>query len=704
MQRETGLKQPDVTMAESGEPIDEHPHARPGSFPQGRAIVIRAGRSFLSRARRTWLPDRLQRWLRARPEQKQKLSGAAKPEETAGQGAVPMIAAGIATPDLTNGEIVRRLLLLAWRYRWACISLLALQAVLLVTAILTVQLGGISIDLIRYHQGLIPHPPALPWGLTIPDHLTPRGQVIMIAAVMIGVAVARCVMNVIYAWSSSHIVNRRIVVDLRRQVYDKLQRLSWRFFDQHSASTIINRVTGDVQSTRSFIDGVLVQVAILLVSIACYLVLMLQIHVGLTIACLATTPALWWLSRRFSRKIRPLYERNRELYDRLIQRVSEATEGVAVIKAFGRQTEQIARFGKANRRVEQQQHSIFWRVSLFSPLLQLLTHVNLVVLLIYGGYLVARQQLALGAGLVVFAGLLQQFSSQVSNLSGLANSIQQSLAGARRVFEVLDAEEEVVAPARPAPIPRICGHLRWDHVSFGYRYDNLVLHDISLDLSAGRCLAVTGPVGAGKSTLLSLVPRFYDPRSGRVLLDGCDLRQFDPRELRQHIGTVFQESFLFSNTIAANIAFGHPEASRERVRRAAELAQAAEFIERLPEGYDTVLGEFGLTLSGGQRQRLALARALLLDPPILLLDDPTAAVDPETEHEVLSALRSAMAGRTTVITATRWSVLRRADAIAVMDRGRIVQYGTPAQLLALPGMLREVAQVQSCTSLELVAA
>jgi ATP-binding cassette subfamily B protein len=692
-------------MVDGGDHEQKPVPVRSQKFPQARAVAIRAAsRATALRGLREWLPDpkhpsRLTAWLH---------SGATRPKDpaqaTSHSDDAHAVAAGLEVPELTNGQIVRRLLVLAWRYRWACLSLLVFQAILLATAIVTVQLGGACIDLIRFHQGLIAAPPPLPWGLSFPADFNPQSQIVAVCGAMILVAVIRCGLNMVYAWNSSHIVNRRIVVDLRQQVYDKLQRLSWRFFDQRSTSTIINRVTGDVQSTRSFIDGVLVQVAILIVSIVCYLALMLQLHVGLTVACLATTPALWLLSRRFSKRIRPLYERNRELYDRLVQRVSEAAEGVAVIKAFGRQTDQEQAFARINRRVERQQHAIFWRVSLFSPLLQLLTHINLVVLLVYGGYLVVHGDLALGAGLVVFAGLLQQFSSQVSNLSGLANSIQQSLTGARRVFEVLDANEEVTPPDRPTPLIRPCGHIRWQDVSFAYRAGNRVLHDISLEVPAGSCLAITGSVGAGKSTLLSLVPRFYDPQAGQVRLDGCDLRRFDPRVLRQQIGCVFQESFLFSNSIAANIAFGHPEVSIARIRWAAQLAQAAEFIEGLPQGYDTILGEFGLSLSGGQRQRLALARALLLDPPILLLDDPTAAIDPETEHEVLAALRTAMAGRTTIIAATRWSVLRRADQIAVLDRGRIVQYGSPAQLLNAPGMLREVAQLQGSATGELTAA
>jgi ATP-binding cassette, subfamily B, bacterial len=632
---------------------------------------------------------------------------------------------GISKAGLSNGAIIARLFQLAWRYRWACAALLALQMALMATAITSVQLGGAGIDLVRFHRGDIATPPAIPWNLPIPEVATasvaelsnsriappsnlallntssPHGQIAVVAVWLLLVAVLRGVLNTVYAFASGHVINRQIVVDLRQLVYAKLQRLSWRFYDSQPASTIINRVTSDVQSTRQFIDGVIIQISILILSLVCYLTLMIQIHPGLTIACLATTPALWVLSARFSRHIRPHYERNRKLFDRLVLRVAEAAEGIQVIKAFGRQAHQLMQFDRANERVRTQQRAIFWRVSLFSPVVQLLTQVNLVVLLIYGGILVSQGRLPIGAGLVVFAGLLQQFSSQIANVSGLANSIQQSLTGARRVFEVLDAREEVAPPDTPALMRKVRGAIELQRVSFGFEPTQPVLHQLQLAIHAGERIAILGSVGAGKSTLLHLLPRFYDPCQGRILLDGVDLRDFHPRTLRRQFGLVFQESFLFSNTIAANIAFGAPDISRTQMVHAARLAQAASFIEALPNGYDTVLGEFGLSLSGGQRQRLALARALALDPPILLLDDPTASIDAGTEHELLDAIESAMAGRTTIICANRLSTLRRADRVVVLDRGRIVQVGRHDQLIQQPGIYQKVAASQG---IDLVAA
>jgi ATP-binding cassette subfamily B protein len=295
----------------------------------------------------------------------------------------------------------------------------------------------------------------------------------------------------------------------------------------------------------------------------------------------------------------------------------------------------------------------------------------------------------------VFAGLLQQFSAQVSSMSGIVNTLQQSLTGARRVFEVLDAPLEVDDPPSPRQPEQLCGRLRFEQVSFGYSADRPVLRDLSFEVEPGQCVAVLGGTGAGKSSLLSLIPRFYDPLAGRILLDGVDLKQLDLDYLRRNIGLVFQESLLFRNSVAQNIAFGNPSASKEQVERAARIAGAHQFTLQLPQGYDTVLEEGAVNLSGGQRQRLAIARALLLEPKILLLDDPTTAVDAQTEHEVLQAMDAAIAGRTTLIVANRLSTLRRADWILVLDDGRIVERGTHAELMANRGVYYRAASLQA---------
>jgi ATP-binding cassette subfamily B protein len=295
---------------------------------------------------------------------------------------------------------------------------------------------------------------------------------------------------------------------------------------------------------------------------------------------------------------------------------------------------------------------------------------------------------------VVFAGLMQQFNGQVANITTIANSVQQSFTAARRVFEVLDTPLEVQNKPNAIVPARLTGRLAFEGVTFGYLPEANVLEEVSFEAEPGQVVGIFGATGAGKSSLLSLIPRFYDPQHGRILADGRDLREFDLDAYRRQIGIVYQESFLFSNTVAANIAFGNPRATQEQIEQAARTASAHEFIMELAHGYETVLGESGVDLSGGQRQRLALARALLLQPPILILDDPTASVDPKTEHEIVSALRQAMTGRTAFVVANRLSLLRRADVILVLEKGRLERMGTHEQLVHVPGIYRETALLQ----------
>jgi ATP-binding cassette subfamily B protein len=279
--------------------------------------------------------------------------------------------------------------------------------------------------------------------------------------------------------------------------------------------------------------------------------------------------------------------------------------------------------------------------------------------------------------------------------------VQQSLIGARRVFEILDAPVEVKSAPDALRRAKLAGRVAFENVSFTYDGAEAVVRDISLEVQPGQCVAILGATGAGKSVLMSLIPRFFDPTAGRLVIDGLDARQLHLDDLRRNIGLVFQESFLFSNTVAANIAFGHPEATRSQIEKAARIAAAHDFISALPKGYDTILGESGNSLSGGQRQRLAIARAVLLEPAILLLDDPTAAIDSETEHEIFEALDRAIAGRTTFIVAHRLSTLRRADFIIVLEDGRIVQRGTHEELMREQGPYLRVADLQLVDGREL---
>jgi ATP-binding cassette, subfamily B, bacterial len=594
----------------------------------------------------------------------------------------------------SSGELVRRLLGLAWQFRRDCLQSLVLSVMLLLLGLLGLQLLGVVIDVIRHALDPTQRAPVYPFGWSPPAGWSPLTTVTVMALAIVVQAVLRAYLTYHYNMTTARLTQGKIVPDLRDRVYDKLQRLSFRFFDVHGSSSIFNRVTGDVQNTRLFVDGVVLQGVNMLLTLAAYFVFMWRIQPSLTLACLSVTGGLWWVTHYYSGRLRPAYLRNRELYDSLVLTFTESIRGMQTVKGFAAESHQVRRFEEANARVSDQQKRIFHDLSNFTPLTQVLSQLSLVILFAYGGWLYVQGRIPLGSGLVVFAGLMQQFNGQVANITTIANSVQQSFTAARRVFEVLDTPSEV--QNRPdAIVPaRLTGRLAFEGVTFGYLPEASVLKDVSFEAAPGQVVGIFGMTGAGKSSLLSLIPRFYDPQHGRILADGRDLRDLDLDAYRRQIGIVYQESFLFSNTVAANIAFGNPHATQEQIERAARTASAHEFIVAMPHGYETVLGESGVDLSGGQRQRLALARALLLEPPILILDDPTASVDPKTEHEIVSALRQAMTGRTTFVVANRLSLLRRADVILVLEKGRLLHVGTHDELVRVPGTYRETALLQ----------
>lgn len=586
-------------------------------------------------------------------------------------------------PSPSDGVLIRRLFALSWRYRWGCLKVLSFQGVILAMALAGIALTGLGIDVLR--ASMQPEV-AVHWrfGLHPPPGWPAMRIITLLAAAVFSIAVLRGFLDYLYRVAVDQLVQAELVVHMRAELFAKLQRLSFRFFDANASSSIINRVTGDVQSVRMFVDQVLIQSVVMALSLCAYLGYMLSLHVPLTLACLASTPLLWLVSSRFSQLVQPAYRRNRDLVDAMVQRLAENIKGMQVVKAFAREPDEMERFRRTNEAVRQQKLWIFKKIALFTPTIGFLSQINLIVLLGYGGALVIQGKLPLGTGLIAFATILQQFSGQISNIATIANSLQESLTGARRVFEVLDTPPEIENRPGAHSLPYIKGCVRFENVCFDHGQDP-VLSDISFEVKPGQCVAIFGPTGSGKSALMSLIPRFYDPTGGRISIDGNDLRTLELDSLRRNVGMVFQESFLFSNTVAANISFGHPEATPEQIQRAARVAAAHEFIVKLPEGYDTVLGEGGVGLSGGQRQRLAIARAILLDPAILLLDDPTAALDPGTEHEIVEAMDAAMKSRTTFLVAHRFSLLRRADFIVVLDAGRIAQTGTHEELSCIPG-------------------
>ncbi len=600
---------------------------------------------------------------------------------------------GTAQHGLSTKYLLWRLVGLSFEYKAAALAMVALHILLVGLTLSGLGLTGVAIDYIRHVVDPSSAVPRWPLGWEPPASWTPFTVVMAAAGGILTLAIVAAGLKFAAAIASAALT-QRILVRMRSGVYEKLQRLSFRFYDAGESSSIINRAAGDANAVRNFVDGVMIKLLTVLLTLGVYLVYMLRVHVMLTLACLVTTPLLIVLSVWFSRRVQPAYRVASELGDDMIRIVVENSQGVHVVKGFAREPEEIAKFSQAADRMRDQKRWIFWTVSTVQPVLGLMTQCNMLILIAYGGWLVIRGELALGAGMFVFANLMHEFANQIGHITNVMNTIQSSLVSAGRVFEVLDAKEEISNAPNAQSLERARGAVEFQNVTFGYNPASPVVNGISLNIAPGETLGITGETGAGKSTLLSLVMRFYDVTDGALLIDGVDVRQLDLEDLRRNMGIVFQESFLFSNTIAANIAFGSPRADREMVHRAAEVASADEFIREMSSGYDTVVGEYGANLSGGQRQRLALARALLTDPAILLLDDATASVDPETEHEIQAALESAKRGRTTLVVSNRVSTLRDTDRIVVLQQGRITAVGTHAELLQISEYYRHLAELQ----------
>lgn len=581
-----------------------------------------------------------------------------------------------------------------------CAIALLLNFVVLSTGLTALTLTGLGIDEMRH--GIDKSSPAPVWPLGIPrPNWEPLSLVVIVALGILAVAATRAFLRFRTVEAQARLL-QAILTRLRTSVYDKLQRLSFRFFDAHNTGSIINRAASDSSAIANFIEFSYISLLMLFVTISVNFLYMVRIHPKLTFACLVMCIPILFVSIYHSRKVRPAFDQARKLSDTLVMTVAENVQGQHVIKGFDLAQAEIEKFRRANDALQKQQRWIFHRGSIYSTTIYLLSQTSTIILVAYGGYLaitpgggVEGVPPAITVGsLIIFVGLMNQVSNQIVALAEVANTLQSSLSSAQRVFEILDSPSEIEVRPDAVRMPRAKGIIEFQNVSFGYKSSDPVLEDITFKTSPGQCVAIVGPIGTGKSTLLSLIPRFYDPTSGHIFLDGTDLKSIDVDDLRRNIGIVFQESFLFSNTIAANIAFGHPEATPGMIERAAKIAAAHDFIMELPKGYDTVIGEHGSGLSGGQRQRLAIARAILLEPSILLLDDATSALDPSTESEILQAMDQAMEGRTTFVVASRLSTLRRADLVIVIERGRIVQMGTHQELLKADGYYSDIAELQ----------
>lgn len=477
--------------------------------------------------------------------------------------------------------------------------------------------------------------------------------------------------------------------DLRHRVFAHLQELHFAFHDGARTGQLMSRANTDLQQIVNFLVMIPLTCANLLTTIGAT-VMMARMDWRLTILAIGALPLLNLLAKRFSQKLAPAALGIQRESAALAEVVEESVVGVRVIKGFGAQDVQRTRLGHAADRLYGQAMESAFIQARFVPLLDLLPMVGLVLVLLYGGHLVIDGQLMLGQ-LVAFNAYVVLLIWPLRMLGSIVSQAQRAAVSAGRVDEVLRTAPRIVDPPNAMAIARGGGQVEFRGVTFAYPGANEpVLDDLDFRIEAGETVALVGMTGSGKSTVAKLIPRFYDPQSGQVFIDGVDVSAASVPSVRNCVGIVFEETFLFSDSIAANIAFGDPDAPIERIQRAAQLAGADEFIRELPEGYDTEVGERGLSLSGGQRQRLAIARAILTDPRILILDDATSAVDPSKENEIRDSLGEVMRGRTTIVIAHRPTTVAMADRVLLIDQGRIAANGSHEELLQTSDRYREV--------------
>jgi ATP-binding cassette subfamily B protein len=562
----------------------------------------------------------------------------------------------------------RRLLRFLRPYRAGVATSLVLAALAMAATVAIPWLTGQAVDQIQQHD---------------------KAGVRTLAVAVVGVALVRMALSVSRRLVAGR-VSLAVEYDLRNLIYRHLQGLELGFFAAQQTGQLMSRATVDLQSVRFFLGYGLVFIVQSGLTIVLAAGAMLALQPALAALALVPVPFVVFVAARYGRRSRPALQEVQQRIAETTADVEENISGIRVIKAFAAEDRRFDQFRQSVARVFGQSMYATRLRAFYNPFIAFLPNLGLAVILLVGGRQVVHGSLSLG-DFTAFYSYVLMLINPMRQLGVSLSLAQRATASGARLFEILDREPRIVTPAGAPPLPDGRGHVRLEHVSFAYGDGPPILRDVDLDVPEGTTVALVGATGAGKSTLVQLLPRLYDPTAGRVLIDGADVREVDVRSLRSAIAVVDDDPFLFSDTVAGNIAYARPDASREEIERAAERAQAAGFIAALPDGYDTRVGERGLTLSGGQRQRIAIARALLADPRILILDDATSSVDASTEQQIKAALREVMAGRTTFVIAHRLSTIALADDIVVLEHGAIAARGNHGQLLERSPLYAEIA-------------
>ena len=543
--------------------------------------------------------------------------------------------------------------------------------------------------------GTHPLPEWLHWVHDLPGGTTKEGLALWAGISLVLIALVGGIAAYIDNYFTES-VGQWVANDLRKRVYHHLERLSLSYYDTHQTGTMLSTITADVGTIQDFASSATLTILVDMLTIVGVLCVMLWLDWDFALVAVAVTPFLLWFVSRFKKAVKKATHEVRNNQSDLVAVVQQGLESMRAVKAFGRQDLEEERLDEVSMRTVTSSLKARSVKSLLSPTVGLVVSLCTAYVLWRGGMLILSGAMTVGS-LTVFLAYLSKFFKPVQDLAKMANTIAQTSVALDRIRSILDTDTIIPERADAHTPETVRGEIDLENVAFAYNADATVLRDVNLSIKAGQRVGVVGPTGGGKSTVMSLIPRFYDPTGGRVLIDGVDVRDYSLRGLRQQIGFVLQETVLFRGTIRDNIAYGKPGATEEEIIEAARLANADEFIQRMPHGYDTMVGERGSTLSGGQRQRIGIARAVVRNSPILMLDEPTAALDTESEKLVIEALERLMKGRTVITIAHRLSTIRDSDKIVVLKGGYVAEEGPHDELIAKGGIYAELWGTQSAS-------